>query len=165
MKYSAALDSPVGTLTLASDGTHITGLWLEGQKYFGVGLDNNAMDCTSLPVIQGAKKWLEGYFQGAKTDYSHIPMLPEGTAYQKAVWDLLRQIPYGETRTYGQLAAELENTSGRKTSPRALGSAVGRNPISILIPCHRVIGVSGSLTGYAGGLSRKEFLLRLERRL
>lgn len=163
MKYKVQWKSPIGTLTIASDGSTITGLWMEGQKYFCAGLQQDAVDGSDLPVIQKTILFLEQYFRKENRGNFSIPLSPEGTAFQKAVWALLQDIPQGETRTYGQIAQALEASTGRKTSPRAVGTAVGRNPISILIPCHRVIGANGSLTGYAGGISRKEFLLNLEK--
>ena len=162
MEYKMQWKSPLGTLTIASDGRHITGLWMEGQKNFCSGLSPNSKDGSTLPVMQTTIVALDNYFQGKREDFSHLPIVASGTAFQKSVWAQLRDIPYGETRTYGQLAAALEAATGRKTSARAVGTAVGRNPVSILIPCHRVVGAGGKLTGYAGGISRKEYLLELE---
>lgn len=153
--YFTTLPSPVGTLTLASDGTALTGLWLENQKYFAAGLAAEAENNPALPVFQQTADWLSGYFAG-KIPVNLPPLTPIGSPFQKAVWHCLLNIPYGETRTYGDLAAELAS------SPRAVGGAVGRNPISILIPCHRVMGAGGRLTGYAGGVDKKAFLLELE---
>ena len=154
--FRTAIPSPVGLLTLASDGRAVTGLWLEGQKYFGAGLPD-AVQEKSLPVFEAARAWLESYF--AKAPLPPLPPLaPQGSPFRQAVWQLLGEIPYGATTSYAALAARLGS------SPRAVGGAVGRNPISILIPCHRVVGSGGALTGYAGGLARKQFLLELERR-
>ncbi len=165
MKYQAQWKSPIGTLTIASDGNHITGLWMERQKYFCAGLWKNALDGSDLPIIQKAIVLLDQYFRKESRACFSLPLSPEGTVFQKAVWAILQDIPQGETRTYGQIAQALEATTGRKTSPRAVGTAVGKNPISILIPCHRVVGARGSLTGYAGGIVRKEFLLNLEKEI
>lgn len=162
MKYTAKWKSPIGTLTIASDGTHITGLWMENQKHYCAGLSQKTEDGSSLQVIQDTIQALENYFEKKMGAFSKLPLNPQGTTFQRAVWNLLQEIPCGETRTYGQLAAALEAATGRKTSPRAIGTAVGRNPISIIIPCHRVIGADGKLIGYAGGVSRKEYLLKLE---
>lgn len=151
--------SPVGQLTLAADGQAITGLWLEGQKYFCAGLSEYVKE-KDLPAFQQAEAYLAAYFSGSPLP-PLPPLRPAGTAFQRAVWALLAEIPYGQTRTYGALAAELRRR-GTSAAPRAVGAAVGRNPISILIPCHRVVGAGGSLTGYAGGLERKRFLLELE---
>lgn len=153
--YRTTILSPVGPLLLASDGTAITGLWLEGQKYFAAGLDTDAEENSALPVFQKASLWLEAYF--AQRDLPPLPPLaPAGSPFRLSVWERLQAIPYGQTRTYGELSAEL------CSSPRAVGGAAGHNPISILIPCHRVLGTGGSLTGYAGGLNKKKLLLKLE---
>lgn len=149
------IPSPAGPLLLASDGTAVTGLWLEDQKYFAAGLDPAAQKAPALPVFRETRRWLEDYFAGRRPP-ALPPLAPAGSAFRKAVWKKLLEIPYGQTRTYGALAAELGS------SPRAVGSAVGRNPISILIPCHRLLGAGGSLTGYAGGVEKKRFLLALE---
>ena len=164
MEYTTQWKSPIGTLTIASDGTAITGLWMEGQRYFCAGLSPEASDGTNLAVIQDTIRFLERTFLGEPDDLQRIPMAPSGTVFQKAVWSSLAQIPRGETRTYGQIAAAVEAAIGRRTAPRAVGAAVGKNPIAILIPCHRVVGANGSLTGYAGGLERKAFLLNLEQK-
>lgn len=155
MIYQTTIPSPIGPLLLASDGRALTGLWLENQKYFAAGLDPNAETAPDLPVFQETRRWLEGYFDGRRPP-ALPPLAPAGTVFRRSVWNRLLEIPYGQTRTYGELAAELDS------SPRAVGSAVGHNPISILIPCHRVLGADGSLTGYAGGVEKKRFLLKLE---
>lgn len=155
MTYRTTLASPLGPLLLASDGTSLTGLWLEGQKYFAAGLDPAAREAPTLPVFRETERWLNDYF-GGKRPPALPPLAPAGTSFRQAVWKRLLEIPYGQTRAYGALAAELNS------SPRAVGSAVGRNPISILIPCHRVLGADGGLTGYAGGVDKKRFLLKLE---
>ena len=149
------IPSPAGQLRLASDGTDVTGLWLEGQKYFAAGLDPASLNAPDLPVFLETRRWLEDYFAGRRPP-ALPPMSPAGTIFRQSVWRRLLEIPYGQTCTYGDLAAELGS------SPRAVGSAVGHNPISILIPCHRVLGTDDSLTGYAGGLEKKRFLLALE---
>ena len=153
------LPSPLGLLTLAADGDALTGLWMEGQKYFRAGISNDVKEM-DLPVFSLAEAYLRAYFAGAPLP-PLPPLRPAGTAFQQAVWALLAEIPSGRTRTYGALAEALRER-GLGGSPRAVGAAVGRNPISILIPCHRVVGADGSLTGYAGGVERKRFLLELE---
>lgn len=159
--FRCSVASPLGDLTLASDGQALTGLWLPGQKYFAAGLEDDAAESPGLPVFQQTRAWLAAYFDGK--GLPELPLLaPHGTAFQQSVWKLLLKIPYGKTVSYGTLAARLKE-HGVSTSPRAVGGAVGHNPISILIPCHRVIGAGGSLTGYAGGLTAKEYLLTLER--
>ena len=151
--------STLRLLTLASDGDHITGLWMEGQKYFAAGQSAQAQE-KALPVFELAAKWLDRYFTWE--DPGPLPPLsPRGTPYQQMVWQLLLKTPRGKTTSYSALADALA-ANGKTTSPRAVGNAVGHNPISILIPCHRVLGKDGSLTGYAGGADRKTQLLKLE---
>lgn len=161
MTYYFKYHSPLGVLTIASDGTHITGLWMEDQKYFGSTMEPASTEDGDLPVIRSTIQWLDRYFNGFSDPLDHIPLRPVGTAFQQQVWKVLCQIPYGKTMTYGQVAALLGKT---RMSAQAVGNAIGRNPISILIPCHRVVGVNGTLTGYAGGLKRKAILLDLEQR-
>lgn len=159
MTYVNHYASPMGELLLASDGEVITGLWFRGAKYFARGLDPAAQE-RDLPVFQSAKVWLDAYFAGREPG-ALPPLRPAGTDFQRQVWDLLLQIPYGATTTYGALARRLAEGRGR-VSAQAVGGAVGHNPISLLIPCHRVVGAGGSLTGYAGGVDKKLDLLRLE---
>ena len=160
MPFMTTLPSPVGTLTLASDGEALTGLWLEGQKYFGAGLPDTAVRAAELPVFQAAEAWLAAYFSRSPLP-ALPPLAPRGTPFRQAVWQLLREIPYGTVTTYGALAQTLRDR-GISAAAQAVGGAVGHNPISILIPCHRCVGSGGSLTGYAGGVARKRFLLELE---
>ena len=151
--------SPVGPLTVAGDGLRLTGLWLDGQKYFGVGLSDTVKE-NDLPVFEQASAWLDAYF--AKQPLPDLPPLaPRGSDFRQAVWRLLLEIPYGQVTTYGALAQILRDR-GISAAAQAVGGAVGHNPISILIPCHRVVGADGSLTGYAGGVEKKRFLLALE---
>lgn len=157
MTYITSFPSPIGRITAASSGTALVGLWLEGQRPFSAALTENPGD----PVLQAAEAWLAQYFGGGLPDPFAIPLAPQGTAFQMAVWNILRQIPYGQTITYGQIAARLGKGP---MAARAVGGAVGRNPISILIPCHRVVGANGQMTGYAGGVEIKRYLLELERR-
>ena len=155
MTYSAFLASPLGGIRLASDGEALTGLWFDGQKFFPADLPEPGR-ADALPVFIETRRWLDLYFSGARPDFAPA-LRPAGTPFQHSVWALLLEIPYGRTVSYGALASRLGS------SPRAVGGAVGRNPISLLIPCHRVLGADGSLTGYAGGTDRKRRLLRLER--
>ena len=155
MDYTCSYDSPLGPITLAGDGEALIGLWFDGQKHFAHSL-SPAFEEKSLPVFEEARRWLELYFAGQVPDFTP-KLAPRGTAFQQAVWQKLGTIPYGKTSTYGELARALNCASAR-----AVGGAVGRNPISLLIPCHRVLGAGGRLTGYAGGLSRKQWLLALE---
>ena len=158
--FTTILSSPLGPLTLSSDGEAVTGLWLEGQKYFASTLDPHASPAPDLPVFQTAAAWLEAYFAKAPLP-AMPPLAPAGSAFRQAVWALLQEIPRGTTTTYGALAQSLR-ARGIAAAPQAVGGAVGHNPISILIPCHRVVGADGSLTGYAGGGEKKRFLLALE---
>lgn len=159
MTYVNHYASPMGELLLASDGEAITGLWFLGAKYFARGLEPAARE-RDLSVFQAAKAWLDAYFAGREPG-ALPPLRPAGTDFQRQVWDLLLQIPYGATTTYGALARRLAEGRGR-VSAQAVGGAVGHNPISLFIPCHRVVGAGGSLTGYAGGVDKKLALLRLE---
>ena len=176
MNYTAHYDSPLGGITLASDGRALTGLWFltssvfdnkvfgspsgcDGQKHFGSTLGSLASLPAQLPVFDDTRRWLDIYFSGREPDF--IPPLSlKGTPFQQRVWKELHTIPYGHTVTYGELARRLGCRSAQ-----AVGGAVGRNPISIIVPCHRVVGANGSLTGYAGGLDRKRALLELERKI
>lgn len=158
--YFTKLASPVGTLLLASDGNALTGLWLEEQKHFGATLGKDVTERPELPVFRQTAAWLDAYFQKAPLP-PLPPLAPKGSSFQQEVWWLLLEIPYGETTTYGDLARQLQ-ARGLSASPRAVGGALGHNPISILIPCHRVLGAGGKLTGYAGGVEKKRFLLELE---
>ena len=152
--------SPLGTIFLAADNGALAGLWLEGQKYFAATLDEAAVERDDLPVFRQAAAWLDAYF--AKAPLPALPPLaPQGSPFRQAVWKLLLEIPRGQTTTYGALAQKLRN-QGISAAPQAVGGAVGHNPISILIPCHRVVGAGGSLTGYAGGIAAKQQLLELE---
>ena len=152
-------DSPVGSLHIASDGSSISGLWIEGQKYFASTLGSDVKE-EHLPVFDAAKTWLDAYFAG-RVPPAPPPLAPQGSPFRQAVWKLLLEIPYGGTATYGDLARRLRER-GVSAAPQAVGGAVGHNPISILIPCHRVVGADGSLTGYAGGIQVKQRLLELE---
>lgn len=163
MDYTIEHNSPEGRIVIASDGSHITGLWFAGQKYFGANLLKPALDGSGLPVLNDATKWLDSYWQGARPSPAALPLRPRGTDFQRKVWRLLLDIPYGSCITYGELAKRYAAQQGLVSmSAQAIGNAVGRNPISIIIPCHRVIGANGNLTGYAGGIPRKSALLRME---
>lgn len=154
MTCYAEFSSPVGMLLLESDGEHLTGLWM----------DREAPERTEdAPVLEKTRQWLDAYFRGENPPVDAIPLLPAGTVFQQKVWDILLRIPYGQTRTYGDIAREMAALLGKeKMSAQAVGGAVGSNPISILIPCHRVVGAKGQLTGYAWGIDKKKWLLRHE---
>jgi len=164
MFYKTTYKSPVGLLTLASDGESLVGLWLEDQKYHGHSVPGELNEEGSLPIFDMTRKWLNRYFDGGKPSVSELPLAPMGTKFRQDVWRILCEIPYGEVMTYGGVARGLTDSDekARKMS-RAVGGAVGHNPISIIIPCHRVVGSNGNLTGFAGGLERKKFLLELEK--
>ena len=162
MVYVYIYESPLGKHTAASNGMALTGLWFEGQKYFGSTL-SEAHEERQLPVFEKTKDWLDLYFYGENPDFMP-PLALCGSDFRKAVWKIIRQIPYGQTMTYGEIAKEMARKMGvAQMSAQAVGSAVGRNPISIIVPCHRVVGSNGSLTGYAGGVERKASLLALEK--
>ena len=153
--------SPLGGILIAADETGLTGLWFDGQKYFPDTFAEPAQE-KETPVLRSAVLWLDGYFRGDRPDFTP-PLHPSGTPFRRAVWDILLQIPYGETATYGEIARRLARERRLPgMSAQAVGGAVGHNPISLIIPCHRVVGADGSLTGYAGGLERKAYLLALE---
>ena len=163
MYYSTTYNSPLGVITLGSDGTNLVGLWNEGQKYHGASIPDAMAEKDGLPIFDSTKKWLDNYFASKKPSISELLLSPIGTEFRQKVWQVLREIPYGEVITYGDIAQKIAKDKGNAASlSRAVGGAVGHNPISIIIPCHRVIGANGKLTGYAGGLDKKQFLLKLE---
>ena len=161
MTFTQHYDSPLGIALLAADEIGLTGLWFEGQNYFSGHLPAEHMEQES-PILAETKRWLDIYFAGSQPDF-FPPLHLTGSAFRQSVWEMLLQIPYGQTITYGEIArklAETKNTS--RMSAQAVGGAVGHNEISIIIPCHRVVGTNGSLTGYAGGIDKKISLLELE---
>lgn len=160
MEYTREIASPVGKLLLSSDGESLTGLWIMGQKYFGATLDRDTEE-KELPVFTETSQWLDSYFAGRRPDFCP-PLAPKGSQFRQRVWRLLLEIPYGRLTTYGEIAVRLSESPDKPMSAQAVGGAVGHNPISIIIPCHRVVGAGGSLTGYAAGVAVKERLLRLE---
>ena len=163
MIYQTQYQSPVGNITLASDGKNLVGLWLDGQKYFADSIKEEMHPDDTLPLFTKVKDWLERYFQGRQPRISELPLAPSGSEFRQMVWSILCEIPYGQTATYGEIAQKIARRKGLlHMSAQAVGGAVGHNPISIIIPCHRVIGTNGSLTGYAGGLDKKIKLLKLE---
>jgi methylated-DNA-[protein]-cysteine S-methyltransferase len=161
MIYYCGFDSPLGPMSASAENGAITGLWFSGQKYFPVRTAESILE-PEYPVFKALISWLSVYFSG-KVSLSNHELHPQGTPFQKAVWNILLKIPYGKTRTYGDIAREIAALRGiSRMSAQAVGGAVGHNPISILIPCHRVIGSNGSLIGYAGGLDKKRALLIIE---
>mgnify|MGYP000920766447 FL=1 len=160
--FERFIQTPLGEVRLRSDGESLTGLWFVGQV-------NDAKDVNDieiqddLPIFGQVESWLESYFSGKKTPIM-IPLQPKGTIFQERVWKILQEIPYGDTMTYGDIAQRIAKEKGVATfSAQAVGQAVGKNPISIFVPCHRVVGKNGTLTGYAGGIYRKEQLINLEK--
>lgn len=166
MKYTYHYDSPLGGITMASDGESLSGLWFDGQKYFGAGLAADEEEQTEsgeiLPVFEETKKWLDIYFDGKEPDFTPRLHL-QGSPFRMEVWEILLKIPYGKTTTYKEIAERVAAQRGIPSmSAQAVGGAVGHNPISIIVPCHRILGTDGSLTGYAGGVEKKKSLLSLE---
>lgn len=159
MFYSTEYPSPVGKLSLCCDGEKLVGLWLAGQKYFGGTISGEMIPCAQLPIFGQVRDWLDRYFAGQQPVPEELPLAPIGGEFRQKVWRILCGIPYGQVTTYGDIAKEL---AGSHRSAQAVGGAVGHNPISIIIPCHRVVGSKGSLTGYAGGMEKKTWLLRHE---
>ena len=163
MDYRFHLDSPLGGITLASSGEALTGLWFDGQKYYADTLQKEHKE-KALPVFREADHWLDIYFSGGVPDFTPRLHLRTTSSFRKAVWDILLTIPYGQTTTYGEIANRIAKQKGiPRMSAQAVGGAVGHNPIALIIPCHRVVGTDGSLTGYAGGLEKKEWLLKMEK--
>jgi len=160
MHYSTTYSSPTGEkITLASDGESLCGLWNGNHKY----MYENMKSRDDLPIFNDTKKWLNKYFAGEKPDFQKLKLAPAGSEFRQAVWKILCEIPYGEVVTYGDIAKTMAKKLGKvKMSAQAVGGAVGHNPISIIIPCHRVVGTNGSLTGYGGGIKTKIKLLEHE---
>jgi len=163
MYYSTIYSSPIGIITLACDEDHLVGLWMEGQKYFGATIPEAMAVNNNMPLFITAKEWLNRYFAGDNPAVSELALAPIGSEFCQRVWKILCDIPYGEIVTYGDIAKIMAARMNKDTmSSQAVGGAVGHNPISIIIPCHRVVGSNGSLTGYAGGIKTKMKLLELE---
>lgn len=163
MRYTTHYESPLGPMLLAGDGEALSGLWFVGQKYFAAGLCAEPVINDELPAFAAVRTWLDEFFAGRRPASAGLPLAPAGSPFRRAVWDLLREIPDGETTTYGALARQLAARLGRSAmSAQAVGGAVGHNPLTLIVPCHRVVGTDGSLTGYAGGIERKRRLLVLE---
>ena len=161
MEYIHYYNSPLGGITAASDGIALIGLWFDGQKYFADTLSDKYEE-KNLPVFEQTDRWLDIYFSGIYPGFTP-PLLMKTTEFRKSVWEILLTIPFGQTMTYGDIAAKISEQRGiAKMSAQAVGGAVGHNPISLIIPCHRVVGKNGSLTGYAGGTDKKLKLLKLE---
>ena len=164
MLYLTQQASPVGQLTLVSDGDRLKGLWMEDNPFFLSALKGQSLqNDPGLPLFARVKNWLERYFAGQKPMLTGFDLAPHATPFQAIVYELLSKIAYGQSISYGELAKQTAKRLGKpKMSAQAVGQALGRNPIAIIIPCHRVLSANGGLTGYAAGLARKLFLLRLE---
>lgn len=162
MNYTHHYTSPLGGITLAGNSKALTGLWFDGQKYFGASLSKEYEE-RELPVFEQTDRWLDIYFSGKEPDFTP-PIEMETTPFRKAVWRIMLEIPYGQTMTYGEIADKIARQKGLPSmSAQAVGGAVAHNAISLIIPCHRVIGTDGSLTGYAGGVEKKKWLLEMEK--
>ena len=161
MEYTHHYDSPLGGITMASDGESLIGLWFDGQKYFADTICDNCKDI-SLPIFEQTDKWLDIYFSGKMPNFTP-PLNMKTTAFRKRVWEIMLTIPFGKTMTYGEISSVIAKERGiSHMSAQAVGGAVGHNSISLIIPCHRVVGSNGSLTGYAGGIDKKIKLLTME---
>lgn len=161
MQYTSHYESPLGGILLASDDKGLIGLWFDGEKYYCDNLDKDYVE-KETEIIKEAKRWLDIYFQGKEPDFMP-PLTPIGSEFRQKVWKILREIPYGKTTTYNDIAKKIASEKGiARMSAQAVGGAVGHNEISIIIPCHRVVGTNGCLTGYAGGIDKKSKLLALE---
>ena len=161
MDYTHHYESPLGGITLASDGEALIGLWFDGQKYFADSLEREYKE-QPLPVFDEANRWLDIYFSGRAPHFTP-PLSMKTTQFRKAVWEIMLTIPYGQTMTYGEIAGKIAAQKGlSRMSAQAVGGAVGHNAISLIIPCHRVVGTDGSLIGYAGGIRKKVQLLKME---
>lgn len=158
MDFVSHYNSPLGGITMASDGTHLVGLWFDGQKHFASTLDKERKEHDDLPIFEETRRWLDLYFANIVPDFTPALFL-RGSDFRRQVWEMLLNISYGHTVTYGEVAKGI----GKPGAAQAIGNAVGHNPISLIIPCHRVVGANGSLTGYAGGIERKQWLLERER--
>lgn len=162
MDYTSHYDSPLGGITMASDGTALVGLWFDGQKYFADTLDKSHREEHDLEVFAETRRWLDTYFCGKEPQFTPS-LVMRASEFRKEVWEQMLAIPYGHTMTYGDIARRIAKNRGLQTmSAQAVGGAVGHNSISLIIPCHRVIGANGSLTGYAGGIDKKKRLLQME---
>lgn len=163
MIYTTEYKSPLGKILLASKNNKLIGLWIEGQKYYLAGLKEDICENNDDKILIKTKNWLNRYFNKQKPNINELELAPIGSIFRKSVWKILCKIPYGKVITYGTIAKEIAKENGLKNfSAQAVGGAVGHNPISIIIPCHRVIGRNGNLTGYAGGIDKKRFLLEHE---
>lgn len=162
--FFSKYNSPVGLLIIVTNESSLCGLYKDGQKYFLDSINEELIENNELEIIRITKKWLDDYFFKRNPSTDSIPLKPNGNDFRQLVWSILKTIPYGKTTTYGEIAKEVAHQLGKENmSAQAIGNAIGHNPISIIIPCHRVIAKNGTLTGYAGGINMKKFLLELEK--
>ena len=163
MIYISHYLSPLGDILLASKNNELIGLWFKDQKYYLESIKEEIVENNNEEIFLKTKDWLDRYFKGEQPNIKELSLNPIGSTFRKKVWKILCNIPYGKTMTYKEIADKISKEKGLKSmSAQAVGEAVGHNPISIIIPCHRVVGSNGNLTGYAGGLDKKEYLLKLE---
>jgi methylated-DNA-[protein]-cysteine S-methyltransferase len=164
MNYFTTHKTPIGEITLASDGKNLIGLWIKNQKHHGNTIFKEMKEKADLLIFNAVKQWIDRYFNGEKPSINELPLAPIGSEFRQAVWQILCGIPYGKVITYGEISQKIVlKLNKKKMASQAVGGAVGHNPISIIIPCHRVVGANGSLTGYASGLDIKIKLLELEK--
>lgn len=162
MQFISRYESPIGAITMASDGEALIGVWFDNQKYDRATLGRDFKEDNSMPIFVETRRWFDIYFSGREPDFTP-PLRLSGSPFRQMVGEIMLGIPYGTTTTYGEIAREVARRMGRPSmSAQAVGGAVGHNPIGIIVPCHRVMGSDGSITGYAGGIDRKQFLLQLE---
>lgn len=164
MYYKTYYRSPLGEILIVSDEQKLIGLWIEGQKYYLSGLNQELIQNDKIQILCETREWLNRYFNGEKPEIKELQLAPIGNEFRQNVWKILCEVPYGKTITYGEIAKKIAKIMNRSNmSAQAIGNAVGHNPISIIIPCHRVIGSNGNITGYAGGIDKKIMLLKLEK--
>ena len=163
MAFSTTYDTGlIGELTLASDGESIIGCWFENDRLFGDTVEGPLVANDDVPVFDDARQWLDKYFKGKNPAIAELPLNPNGSDFRHLVWQKIREIPYGTTTTYGEIARQIEFETGKRVSSQAVGGAVGHNPLCVIVPCHRVVGANGNLTGFGGGLDTKVKLLKHE---
>ncbi len=161
--YTEYRTNLIGTLTVASDGEFITGCWFDNDRYFGCGVDEQMERNDEIPALIQAREWLDRYFAGTAPNPRELPLNARATAFQMRVREAMLDIPYGKTSTYGEIARRIEQETGKRQSARAVGGAVGHNPLCLIVPCHRVVGANGNLTGFGGGIDTKVKLLEHEK--
>lgn len=163
MLYKSKYNSPIGEISLISNKTNLIGAWFKNQKYYLENIKETIIEEEDIEILEKTKKWLDKYFNKEKPEISELSLSPNGNEFRKEVWKILSEIPYGQIITYGEISKEIcKRMNKERMSSQAIGNAVGHNPISIIIPCHRVLGKNKEITGYAGGIDKKKYLLNLE---